>query len=397
MCDTLVVVKSDRVWFAKNSDRDTTEAQLLEWHPAKTYPAGSRVACTWIDIPQVAETNAVVLSRPSWMWGAEIGANDKGVVIGNEAVFTRAYVPKEGLTGMDLLRLALERAKTAEEAVQVIVDLAKRHGQGGSCGYEDVSFRYFSSFLIADATGAFLLETAKGGHTAERVQGVRSISNLLTIEPFGRKHRDPIRTAVAQAARRRRCTEAGATRAGRLWDLAGVLRDHGGEPIRYSPVNGYMAGPCMHAGGLIASSQTTASWISELGPEGPSHFATGTAAPCTSIFKPVRVDRPVEIGDLWWRHERLHRAVIRNPGRLLPLYAEERDELEAGWFEDPPAPGEAFEAAAARTEVWLRRVWEAGGGDVRPWYVRRHFEGRPPKGLDTQRGRSETGRHAPVA
>lgn len=377
MCDTLVVVKPDRVWFAKSSDRDTTEAQVLEWYPATKHPPNSIVRCTWIEIPQVESTHAVLLSRPTWMWGAEIGANEKGVVIGNEAVFTRSRVPRVGLTGMDLLRLALERAATAEEAVQVIVDLARRHGQGGSCGYEQVSFRYFSSFLIADASGAFVLETTRSAHAVERVKGCRSISNLLTIEPFAAKHRDPIRSAVAEAGRRRRCTEAGAARAKRLWDLTGVLRDHGEEPIRYSPVNGYMAGPCMHAGGLVASSQTTASWISELSLNGMRHFATGTSAPCTSIFKPVQVDEPVETGDLWWRHERLHRAVTRDPGRLLPLFAPERDALEAAWFEDPPPSSEAFAEAADRSEAWLARVERAGGGDRRPWYVRRHFRKRP--------------------
>lgn len=41
------------------------------------------------------------------MWGAEMGANDKGVVIGNEAVWTKMNSPadkEEKLLGMDLLR-----------------------------------------------------------------------------------------------------------------------------------------------------------------------------------------------------------------------------------------------------------------------------------------------------
>ncbi|HMX67117.1 MAG TPA: hypothetical protein PKX25_16200, partial [Microthrixaceae bacterium] len=136
MCDTMVTVTDEGVLFAKNSDRDANEAQLLEWIPARDHvrtdsadPTDSEVTvrCTWIDIAQVAHTHAVLLSRPWWMFGAEMGANEHGVVIGNEAVFTRELSRRSGrvgsrhpeaepgLLGMDLLRLGLERAVTAEE------------------------------------------------------------------------------------------------------------------------------------------------------------------------------------------------------------------------------------------------------------------------------------------
>ena len=45
--------------------------------------------CTYIEIEQAEESLAVVLSKPAWMWGAEMGANQAGVVIGNEAVWNR--------------------------------------------------------------------------------------------------------------------------------------------------------------------------------------------------------------------------------------------------------------------------------------------------------------------
>ena len=66
------------------------------------------VQCTYIEIAEVAHTHAVVLSKPAWMWGAEMGANEHGVVIGNEAVWTRLTGSEgstERLLGMDLLRL----------------------------------------------------------------------------------------------------------------------------------------------------------------------------------------------------------------------------------------------------------------------------------------------------
>ena len=158
MCDTMVVVEPDRVLFAKNSDRDPNEAQPLEWHPARTHPRGSRVRCTYVEIPQVERTHAVLISRPFWMWGAEMGANEHGVVIGNEAVFTNQPTRATGLLGMDLLRLALERASDARQAIGVLVDLLERHGQGGGCGHEDRSF----TFVMKTPPAAQLLLKAAG-------------------------------------------------------------------------------------------------------------------------------------------------------------------------------------------------------------------------------------------
>jgi secernin len=392
VCDTAVVVQPGRVLFAKNSDRDPNEAQLLDWQPRRTHGPGSTLRCTWLEIPQARETHAVLLSRPFWMWGAEIGANEHGVVIGNEAVFTKQPYAKTGLTGMDLLRLALERAATAEAAVGVITQLLESVGQGGGCGHEQRGFTYHNSYLVADLRSAFVLETAGRRWAAERVTGARTISNALTLDAFAREHADPIRARVAGAAVRRACTFAAARLASSPLDLAAALRSHGpgaGDAPRYRWHNGGLGAPCVHAGGRLASSQTTASWLSELAPGGVRHWATATAAPCTSLFKPVRVGEPLELGPqptdrfdaatLWWRHERLHRAVARDPERLLPLFAKERDEIEARWFGAAAtiSPAEAFAEASLRLEEWSARVAAAGSlADLRPGFVRRYWTRR---------------------
>ncbi|MBL0713925.1 MAG: C69 family dipeptidase [Desulfosarcina sp.] len=137
MCDTIAATgnaTTDGVTlFGKNSDREPNEAQYICHIPARHHPQGTEVRCTYLLIPQAARTNAVLLSRPFWMWGAEMGANEHGLTIGNEAVFTRVpYRKDNGLTGMDLLRLALERAETALEAVHIITDLIATHAQGGN-------------------------------------------------------------------------------------------------------------------------------------------------------------------------------------------------------------------------------------------------------------------------
>jgi len=383
VCDTIAVVRPDRVLFAKNSDRDPNEAQILEWVPAAVHPDGSRVRCTWIEIPQARRTHAVLLSRPFWMWGAEMGANEHGVVIGNEAVFTDQPYAPTGLTGMDLLRLALERADTAAAAVDVIVALLEAHGQGGGCGHEDRDFTYHNSFLIADAREAHVLETAGTLWAAEPVAGgARSISNGLTIPGFA-EHSDRLKTAVSACRVRRPRTEALAAGAGDPTALAAILRDHGPEAAtpRYSPINGAMTAPCMHAGGLATGSQTTASWISEIRPGGARHWVTATAAPCTGVFKPVRLEHPLDLGAaedrfdpaaLWWRHEALHRRAMHDPEAAFGEFAAERDALEAAtWDADP---GEAFAAADAATARWASAVGTPR--DRRPWYVRRYWSVR---------------------
>jgi dipeptidase len=388
MCDTMVSLTDEGVLFAKNSDRDANEAQVLRWYAAADHSPGSRTQCTWTEIDQVPHTHAVLLSQPWWMWGAEMGANEHGVVIGNEAVFTRRTGDRGdgSLLGMDLLRLALERADTAEDAVLTIVDLLERHGQGGSCSHEHPRFSYDNSFLVADPDRAIVLETAGRHWATEHVTGRgRSISNGLTIPDFARAYADPVRGRVAACAVRRTRTQAAASGATGPADLIAALRDHGPTAgPQWSPVNGALSAPCAHAGGLVTSTQSTASWVADLRGD-PIHWVTGTSAPCTSVFKPVTVGSPVAVDPepmptnhaepayRWWRHERLHRLVLRDHAASLARFGPERDRVEAAWLAGPPDATAAFETADALEERWLHDLLTADLPDRRPAWLRRQW------------------------
>ena len=394
MCDTLVSLADDGVLFAKNSDRDPNEAQVLRWVPAADHEPGTEVACTWTSIPQVSHTHAVLVSQPWWMWGAEIGANEHGVVIGNEAVFTKELAREQrpggrtapdALLGMDLLRLALERATTAQAAVAVLVELLERHGQGGSCSHDHPKLRYHNSFLVTDPAGAIVLETADRAWATEEVRGRgRSISNGLTIEPFASAHADRARGAVVACRARRARTQPAAEAATGPADLFAALRDHGpsGAPA-WSPVHGGLEAPCAHAGGTVASSQSTASWVADLR-GGTQHWATATSGPCTSVFKPVAVDQPVDLGPqatnrrdeatTWWRHERLHRLALRDLPASAARFGPERDRLERAWLADPPPSAEAFATAAEAERRWIDELQAADLPDRRPAWIRRQWD-----------------------
>src|ERR1700675_4858850 len=135
-CDTLVALppatRDGVAIFAKNSDRPPRECQRIVQLPARTTPPGAGVRCQYLEIPDVPRTAAILGSQPWWLWGLEHGVNEHRVAIGNETVFAKEALGPSGLVGMDLVRLGLERARTATEALDVITTLIETHGQGGS-------------------------------------------------------------------------------------------------------------------------------------------------------------------------------------------------------------------------------------------------------------------------
>lgn len=372
MCDTMVALghttRDGKVLFAKNSDRQPNEPHLLIHVPRKQYQPGSKVKCTYIEIDQCQETYEVFLLKPSWIWGCEMGGNEFGLNIGNEAVFTREKYGEPALTGMDMIRLALERCQTSDEALELIISLLERYGQGGNCGYEK-KFTYHNSFLIADKRQAWVLETAGRYWAAEKVKGVRSISNCLSIGKsfdmahpelvshaiekgwcrseedfdFARCYSDPLFTYFSGSRVRRETSQS------RLEDNLGaidtrlmmdILRTHHPSVDGYQYERASLKSVCMHGGAPIGD-HTTGSYVASLGSI-CTYWVTGSSTPCLSLFKPLwfnikegtpfdesETDRALEF---WRKRERLHRMVIAHQLQDLPEYLAERNRLEESWI-----------------------------------------------------------------
>ncbi|MFC2186143.1 C69 family dipeptidase [Fulvivirgaceae bacterium LMO-SS25] len=355
MCDTFISFPSHNqgssILLGKNSDREPNEAQELSYVPAMEY-IESVLQCTYICIPQVKSTYAVILSKPFQMWGAEMGANEHGLSIGNEAVFTKVKFQKvnSGLTGMDLLRLALERCKSAMQAVELITELLTEYGQNACGGYKNKRFYYSNSFLIADRQEAWVLETAGGEWAAKRVYDYYSISNGISIGSeydlssknlvsfaqakgwlkknetfhFAKHYSDEFYTRMSNCRLRASKTSQSLHKHEGKLDLFNameILRQHNIHNGEFTPAKASTASVCMHANGLTNPNSTTSSMLAEIKAEGsPTVWLTGTAYACTSLFKPfgfhpysvLKSDyyKPSEKLDssLWWQSEKIMRS-----------------------------------------------------------------------------------------
>lgn len=328
----------------KNSDRPLGECQPLRYFPRQEHAPGETVHLTGQTIDQTEVTWAMLGSQPYWIWGFEMGVNEWGLAIGNEAEHSRFPAEEvEGILGMDLLRLALERAKTAREAIDVIAHFLKRYGQNANASMLGIE-RYENSYMLVDPREVWVMETAGRMWVARKVTDWAAISNCYSIgtdftlcdpalEAYARENRWLAPDAPFDFARD--CSKVGghmgtATRWRRLCQRisqAGILdeetiksieRDHyEGEIIepRFGPCYGGFTTVCMHAA-TPKGSQTAASllahWDDDLGVVG--RYAP--SIPCCSIYLPVymtgvlpqamtRGGGSYDPGSLWWNTEHL--------------------------------------------------------------------------------------------
>jgi secernin len=209
-CDSFVVLPAASVdgsmLLGKNSDRPVNETQPLRHVPARAPARGERLQLAYVEIADDRETSAHVGASPYWCWGHELGINEHGVAIGNEALYTRDLAqnqhaaragasPEPGILGMELVRLGLERGRTAAEAMEEMTALLERHGQWGAGvpAKPPVDGAYDNSYLIADRREAWVLETSGRRWLAARVrEPAWSVSNQATIRTDWERGSDDI-------------------------------------------------------------------------------------------------------------------------------------------------------------------------------------------------------------
>ena len=379
MCDTFIALpsatKTSSLIFGKNSNREPNEAQAIVRFPRLKHNE-KLLRCTYIDVPQVEETFEVILSKPFWMWGAEMGVNEYGVTIGNEAVFTKVKFQKTitGLTGMDLLRLALERSKTAKDSLNCITDLIKLYGQDACGGYQNRDYYYHNSFIIADTEEAWVLETAGSEWVAKNVKHYDSISNGLTIGEdydlisanaidfakekgwhktgnfnFTKAYSDSLVSWASAYDIRQKSTVQGASQERfSVKSAIKILSAHHLTDHKFASHKANAKDVCMHATGKSNPNHTVGSMIVEIRKDKPvTVWLTGTSNPCLSIYKPfflgengvlnetnqvpdVKFDRKT----LWWISERLYRLGNLNYPNLKNIISEDQSKLQNEFIEE---------------------------------------------------------------
>jgi len=375
-CDTWVALPDatadHSVIMAKNSDRPPMEAQPLVYFPRQKYAPGEKVKCTYIEIPQVAETYEHIGSKIWWAFGYEHGMNEHGVAIGNEAVWSKEpYQWGDGLLGMDLVRLGLERGKTAYEAMHVMIALLEKYGQSGDAEHEGEwgKANYHNSFIIADPQEAWVLETAGRYWVAKRItHGVYSISNIYSIERdwdeahsrlvehaiekgwtksakdfnFARDYGDywgknsakpgnmQIRRNMTMACLRRdfaQITPLSMMKVSRS-HLEGTLT----EP-RWGAAESFWATPCMHdspGGAYHSAASVVAHLRAEMPPLLRQVYWASFSNPCGNVFKPFYLHGPTVPANLargtstysgdspWWWANRVKLLCDLNHRALAP-------------------------------------------------------------------------------
>jgi secernin len=183
-CDIVVALGRATVegftLFGQNSSGRARVSQPLILAPGRGFAPGEKLRADCLEIPQARQTFTVLASQPSGRWGYVHGVNEHGLAAGCTAFPNKLRAEAATLSGTDLVRLVLERCRTAVQAVDLVSEMLDHHGQGAfpNCPPESGADH---AVMIADSAEAYLFETAGRYWVYQEIEQVRAVSNLCTI------------------------------------------------------------------------------------------------------------------------------------------------------------------------------------------------------------------------
>jgi dipeptidase len=180
--------------FGQNSHRPARECQTLKRLPGREFAADDRIRTPFLELPQARKTYTVLGCQSFGSWGFQHGINEHQLAVGCAVLQTRLQGRGPGLLGTDVVRLTLERCRSARLAVDLLTDLVERYGQGPFPGCPD-EVEGDHAFLIADPAEAFAVETAGNYWVYQEIHQLRAVSDVSVV------HQDWDRIARGLAGR----------------------------------------------------------------------------------------------------------------------------------------------------------------------------------------------------
>jgi secernin len=371
----------------QNCNRPAGEGLVLRRVAGRSFTPDDTLTTVHAELPQARRTFTVLGGQIPGAWGFLHGVNEYRLAAGCAPWRSKLAGAGHGLLGTDLVRLILERAAGARQAVGVLTDLLARHGQAGG---DNV-------FLIADPKEAFAVEAAGDAWSLQEIEQVRAAGDVAVIrQDWNRIAPGLAGRVIARGwwpedgskldfAGTLSDEPAGRASALRRWGratllleqqnghidaafLRRLLADHY-EGTRYEidPLDafGRVTPLCQHATGG-ADSATAASFVTVLSADpdrGPVVWCA-FGPPCLSVHFPVFLDADLPAaftadapapypGGVSWLARRLADSVGADAGRI-DLVRDAMGRLQARFeqeAEECAASAAALKRAGARAEL----------------------------------------------
>jgi secernin len=365
-CDMVVAVgpatENRHTLFGTNYHGVAGAGMALRLNPGRAFELGETVQTQVLQLPQARQTFNVLGNQPLNTWGYQHGINEYEVVAACCTWRSKLVCDQPGLTGTDLVRLLLERCRSARQGFDLLTGLVSRHGQcrftegrwtngekPGTTGNDHI-------FLLADPTEAYLVEAAGSAWASLECMRVRAVSDVgLIRQDWQRLSAGLAEQAITHGwwpddgskldfhASLSVPSTTGEESALRRWGRATLLLEEQSGHIDSSVLRRLLADHyeetsseldplaprgslslCRHASPGQATA-TTANFIAELGggPERPPMAWCAFGPPCVGIYLPLFLDGelPMALGradeplNLARRFHQLQTAISRDRER----------------------------------------------------------------------------------